>query len=256
MHLTERDFDLLRYLMEQGVATARQLTQRFFPTKGAFHKRICALVKEQLVESVPVTAMKEFSQASYFRTSIDLLGTGRSNMAKHRVYRLGARYKKKWPSTAKLSAVHMWRHQLLVNELRFVFEKAFPDGQFLNDPQVLEEWRLWEHWKSGDFSDVPVPDLTIRSGDRHIAVEVERNLKTETNYFSRFMRYESSQYTHVIYYCESEKVFKTVSKLAKSYEWMACARFGTVHEVYRLMSGWTKLDAFLSEFQWKKERGL
>ncbi len=58
------------------------------------------LIQQQLVESVPLTEMKAFSQMSYFRTSIDLLGTSRSQVAKFRVYRLGERFKKRWPSTA------------------------------------------------------------------------------------------------------------------------------------------------------------
>lgn len=254
MRLTERDFDLLRYLAEQGVASSRQLAEKFFPTQRALQTRVAILAQQGLIESVPLTAMKAFSQQSYFHTATDLLGASRSDIWKYRIYRLGERFKKKWPSTAKLADVKMWRHQLMVNEIRSVFEKKFPDALFLNDPQVLEEWRHWANWKSGDFSDVPIPDLTVRVGDLQIAIEIERNLKAETTYFTRFIRYESSQYSHVLYYCESERVFKTVSKLARSFEWMAFARFGTIHEIYRLMGGWTKLDAFLEERQWRERK--
>lgn len=256
MILTERDFDLLRYLAEQGVATSRQLVQRYFPSHTAFRKRMQALMGADLVESIPLTRLKEFSQPSYFQTSLDLLGASRVNAGKYRVYRLGERFKKKWPGTLKLSGVNMWRHQLLVNELRFIFEKKFPDAQFLNDPQILEEWRLWDKWKSGIYNDTPVPDMTIRTGNLCIAVEVERNLKSESNYFSRFLEYEKSDYTHILYYCESENVFRKVSKLATHYEWMAFARFGSIENVYRIIGGWTSVDKFLAEFSWKNERRL
>ncbi|OFZ80663.1 MAG: hypothetical protein A2583_13595 [Bdellovibrionales bacterium RIFOXYD1_FULL_53_11] len=247
MRLTERDFDLLRYLAEQGVASARQLAQKFFPSVASFRTRIGFLNRADLVESVPITALKELSHSSYFETATDVLGASRQNVCKYRVYRLGQRFGKKWPHTGRLSDIKMWRHQLMVNELRAVFEKKFPRALFLNDPQAIEEWRLFQRSGPADSSDLAIPDLTVRVDDLNIAIEIERTQKAEREYFGRFFKFRDSDYTHVIYYCATERIFKMVSKLARCYEWMAVARFGTIHEVYRLWPGWIKLDEFLSE---------
>lgn len=245
MRLTDRDYDVLKYLADQGVASSRQLSEGFFPNMNTFHRRTSKLIRAGLIESVPLSTMKEFSQMSYFRTATDLLGASRSDIWKYKIYRLGKHFKKKWPSTGKLSDVKMWRHQLMVNELRAVFEKRYPDALFLNDPQVMEEWRLFQNTGARDCSDVPIPDLTLRTNGKQIAIEIERHRKKDIVYYERFQQFERSKYTHVIYYCESEAVFKAVSKLAHNFRRIAVARFGSIGEVYRLHPGWVKLDEFL-----------
>ncbi len=245
MRLTERDFDLLRYLHEQGVASARQLAQRFFPSVRAFRVRVCFLVRGGLVESVPLGAIREFSQEAYLKAGTELFGGSRADIRKYRVYRLGPNLVRRWPTSAKLSDVKMWRHQLIVNELRAALEKKFPRAQFLSDPQCAEEWQFLGSPR--DRSELLIPDITVRDGGIQIAIEVERNRKSETHYFTRFLRYEKSLYTHVIYHCESEALFKLIAELTKRMEWIAVARFGTIHEVYRSWPGWQKLDEFLAE---------
>jgi len=247
MRLTERDYDMLRFLAEQGVASAKQLTQKFFSSAAAFSSRISKLIQTGLIESVPLTTMKGFSQQAYFHCATDLLGASRTDIWKYRIYRLGARFKKKWPSTLKLSDVKMWRHQLMVNELRLIFEKKFPGAIFLNDPQTTDEFKKY-CWKGQSPGSVlPVPDLTVRSKDRFIAIEIERNLKPEHEYYDRFWKYERSEFTHVIYYCESERIFKIAAKILYRCNRIAFARFGTIHEVFRPDIGWNKLEEFLSE---------
>jgi len=98
MRLTDRDFDMLRYLADQGVASARQLAEKFFPSLARFRSRVWVLCHAGLVEAMPITTLKEVSQMSYFNTARDVLGASRTDVWKYKVYRLGPRYKKKWPS--------------------------------------------------------------------------------------------------------------------------------------------------------------
>ena len=138
----------------------------------------------------------------------------------------------------------MWSHQLLLNELRAVFQEKFPEAVILNDPMILEEQRRFEKWNGGAGTSV-VPDLVVRIGDHQIALEVERNLKSHDKYRSRFLRFEDGPYTHVIYYCDSERVFYSLSKFGTHCQGIAFARFGTIHEVFRALDGWMSLDDFL-----------
>src|SRR4051812_28418119 len=111
MRLTQRDFEILEYLAAQGVATAKQLTRKFFPSYQAFKTRMKLLRGVGLVESSPLSTLKELSESSY-RTSLFLVDAPRASLRKFRVYRLGERFNRKWPEVRKLSDLKMWKHQL------------------------------------------------------------------------------------------------------------------------------------------------
>jgi hypothetical protein len=247
MRLTERDYDLLRYLAEQGVASSKQLADRHFPNLSSFWVRINKLSQVGLVEAVPLTTIKQFSQSNYFTTAKDLLGASRTDIWKYKVYRLGERFRKRWPSTGKLADVKIWRHQLMVNELRAVFEKKFPGALFLNDLQVTEELWQFRSFREGNFGRVVIPDLTVQIGERKIAVEIERTRKSENEYYFRLLDFRDGDYSQLLYYCESERIFKTLLKLMSGENWVALARFGTIHEVLCPRLGWMKLDDFLND---------
>jgi len=245
MRLTERDFGILRYLAQQGVASSHQLMRGFFQSQVSARKRISTLIRAGMIESLPLSEIKAFSRLSYLQTGALLTGSGRQGIASCRVYRLSEKIRDQWPSTSKLADVKMWSHQILLNELRAVFQEKFPNAVILNDPMILEEQRRFEKWRTGSTGDLVVPDLVVRIGESQIALEVERNLKSQDKYRSRFMRFEDGPYTHVIYYCNSERIFNSLSKFGTHYQGIAFARFGTIHEVFRTLDGWMRLDDFL-----------
>ncbi len=251
MRLTERDFSILRFLAQQGVASSHQLMREFFQSQVSARKRISTLIRAGMIESLPLSEIKSFSRVSYLRTGTLLTGSARLGLARCRVYRLSPQIRGRWPSTAKLADVTMWSHQLLLNELRSVFQEKFPAAVILSDPMIQEEQRGYGSSKSRS-NDSLVPDLVIRIGDYRIAIEVERNLKSRDKYRSRFWRYEDGPYSHVIYYCDTERVFNSLSKFAAQYEGIAVARFGALHEVFRALDGWMALDQFLRMSPLKK----
>ena len=49
--VTDRDEEIVRFLLSQGHATAQQLAERFFPSLTAFYARISTLKRMGLIET-------------------------------------------------------------------------------------------------------------------------------------------------------------------------------------------------------------
>lgn len=239
MRLTSRDFDLLRFLGAQGVATANQLTERYFPSRKVCIKRLHVLRRGGLIESVPLSALSQVSIAS-FRQAVDLLSLRSEEVWKHRVYRLSPKLQSRSAGGGSLADMKMWKHQIQLNGIRRIFEGLFPEAVILTDPEIRAEWR---RFKVG--SDMPVADLVIRTGGKELAIEVERTRKSETEYFRRFFKYESSWYSHVLYFCESEEVFNKVAELSKRVSKIGVSRLMSPELVYRKEDGFQSLGAFI-----------
>lgn len=239
MRLTERDLDLLSYLGSQGVASGKQLSERFFPSHESFQVRISKLKRQGLIETVPLTALKEISLNS-FRQAMTVMGVPSDGLWKYRIYRLGQRFRKNWNSVEAISDVRMWKHQMLLNEIRTLCESLFPNALILSDPDIRHEWR---RFRAG--ADAVIPDLVIRDGKLEVAIEVERHTKSERDYFQRFLAYRDSAYTHVIYFCETERVFSKVAAEAARIQKIAVTSIVKKSIVYRESTGYQPIEAFL-----------
>lgn len=239
MRLTERDFDLLRYLGAQGVATADQLTARYFPSRTVCAKRLHVLRRGGLIESVPLSALRGISIAS-FRQAIQLLSLRREEAWRYRLYRLSEELRVRTIGAEAMSDIMMWKHQIQLNGIRHLFERLFPRAVILIDPEIRAEWR---RFKAG--AEMPVPDLVIRSDGHEIAVEVERTRKAETKYFSRFFQFESSVYSHVLYFCESDIIFNKVVELSAAFSKIGVSRLLSPELVYRKEDGFKSIFQFL-----------
>lgn len=239
MQLTVRDFDLLRFLGAQGVATADQLAERYFPSRKVCLNRLHVLRRGNLVESLPLSTLREIS-VPCFRQAVDLLALRSEEVWKHRVYRLTPALRSRTSGADAMADVKMWKHQIQLNGVRRLLEGLFRGATILTDPEIRAEWR----WLRAGV-DMPVADLVIRQGNHEIAVEVERTQKSEAEYFSRFFKYESSTFTHVLYFCETDAIFNKVSELAKRVRKIGVSRILAPELVYRKEDGFLSLDAFL-----------
>lgn len=240
MRLTERDFDLLTYLAAQGVATSAQLTERFFPSETRCQVRLHQLKKAQLIESLPLTTLKSVSLGTY-KQAVDVLALSAQDVWKFRVYRLAERLRRRRAGAESFSEPIMWKHQLQLNGIRNLVEKWFSHAIVLTDPDIQSEDRRFRLGRNA-----PVPDLVVRTNQREIAIEVERTQKTETEYHLRFLDYRDSSYSHVIYFCENERLFNKVANLANGIAKIGISRLLAPETVYQKDAGFVATKTFLN----------
>ena len=202
MMLTVRDLQLIEYLSEQGVATADQLVDRFFPSKNAFWIRAHRLTQEGYLEAKPLFTFADAVPSRLLPLAVKLRQAGKS-VQSLKVYRLGEKFGSKESKFLRVTDPVLVQHQIGLNEIRSFLESILPNnGVLLTDPEVrLEESRF------GSTEDVLIPDLVWRSNGKSVAFEFERNLKGKIRYFDRMSRYQSSKYDKVVYFCETEEIF-------------------------------------------------
>ena len=239
MRITDRDFDLMTYLAAQGVATSNQLASRFFGSRGSCRLRLSALMKRGIVESLPLQTLMRHKMTA-FLDSMDIFSTRRLDPSRYKVYRLTERFRHRRLGSDAMADEVMWKHQIQLNGVRTYFEDLFPGALMLNDPEVRREW---ERFPGG--REAVIPDIVIRDGGHQVAVEVERNLKNETAYFARFLSYRDSTYTHVLYFCETEKIFKSVSGLAARFEKIGVSSLLSKERIYQAAHGFISTRQFL-----------
>lgn len=240
MRLMPRDFGILEFLSAQGAATPSQLQERFFCSRMSCDKRLHFLRAVGLVESCSVQELKKVSPTSY-QTVAGIFGIEKADLWKYRVYRLGARFRNRSLGNELMSDVRMWKHQIQLNPLKKFCETLFPDALILTDPDIRQEWV-----RVGGAQDVVIPDLVIRRGKLEIAIELERNFKAPRVYFERFQMYRSSAYTHAVYFCETEVIFKKVADLAANFKKIAVATLLMKRTVFQERTGFQPLDEFLA----------
>lgn len=239
MRLTHRDFDMLRFLGAQGVATADQLTERYFPSRKVCLNRLHVLRRGGMVESVPLSALREISINS-FKQAAQLLALRREEAWRYRLYRLTKELRTRRPGGEALADIMMWKHQIQLNGVRRLFERMFPGAVILIDPEIRAEWR---RFNAG--GEMPVADLVIRRDGQEFAVELERTRKAESEYFSRFFKFESSIYSHVLYFCESDEIFNKIAELSKRFKKIGVSRLLSPELIYRKEEGFQSLHQFL-----------
>ena len=238
--LTYRDLNVLSYLRAQGVATAEQLTQRFFPNSNAFFQRMAVLAQNGHVEGVK---LRDHLNAvpSKFRDFSTVLGRSPGIRYKMSVYRLGRIYKKKNDHATEINTPIFWQHQIYLNDIRSFLEmKITGKGFFVTDPEIRREWA---RYKGG--ADEPIPDLVWRSGDREFAFEFERTNKGDTRYFARLVNLNKSRYVKVVYFAASDSIYSTLVSAAAAFPKIAVAHSSDPEKVFNRLVGVTTISEFL-----------
>jgi|GEM_PF-6801818 len=239
MKLTTRDFEILEFLAAQGAASSRQLMERFFQTRGSCDKRLHFLKTVGLVEACPIAGLESEMKTSPSQLR-EILGVGNSDLWKYRIYRLGPKFKNRRLGAEQISDAKMWKHQVLLNRVRALCEELFPGSHILTDPEIRQE-----AMRLGSSQDQLIPDLVIRLSGREIAVELERTLKSSRIYFERFQAYRNSIYTHVVYFCETDLIFRKVSDLAANFKKIAVTGFLSRKTIFRERFGFQPIQTFL-----------
>jgi len=239
MVLTERDFAILCYLNKHGVSTAQELTGLFFPSYYVFRRRVSLLIREKLVQSMPLRRLKEISSKSYAQASATL-GLPTPRLLNSKVYMLTERIRMNLQSSLNLTEVQMWKHQYQVGRIDGLMRARLPGASVLNDPEIKREMLRYR-----DPKDAVIPDLVFRSDAFNIAVEIERNYKNHDQYRRRFHYYEDSSYSHVLYFCESDDLFDRISERARSYDKVGVVKILNPDLVFQRSRGFVSLSAFL-----------
>ena len=238
--LTYRDLDVLSYLREQGVATAEQLTQRFFPNSNAFYLRMSTLKRNGHVEGVKLRDYLD-TVPSKFRNFSAELGKSPDHRFTMAVYRLGRIYKKKNDHATEINTPIFWQHQIYLNDIRSFLEKKLTgDGFFVTDPEIRREWARY-----GGGADEPIPDLVWRSGGREFAFEFERTNKGDTRYFARLVNLNKSRYAKVVYFAASDSIYSTIVGAAAAFPKIAVAHSSDPGKVFNRLIGVTTISKFL-----------
>ncbi len=239
IRLTVRDFEILEFLFAQGLATPLQIRERFFCSRTSCDKRLHFLAAAGLVESRSVKELKVKAP----RSSVDVPGIleiGNPHLAKYRVFGLGPRFRNRRQSKEFVANPLWWQQQIQINRLKKFCSDWFPGAKILANIDVRQE-----HYRVGGAQDVVTPVLAIRIGNLEIAIEWERSFKSPRVYFERFRSYQSSAYTHVVYFCETEDIFKKVADLAANFKKIAVTSVLMNRIVFQERTGFRRLQDFL-----------
>lgn len=242
MRLTTRDFNILVFLYEQGVATFRQIREKFFVSDSSAWVRLHILTKNRFIASKSISALKDVSQRCFLSAHEIFLSHGSMALSKVKVYQLGDRFQSRFQGNEVLTQVEMWKHQVRLRPIGDLMKREMPDALILTDPEIREQWR---HFKMG--SSELIPDLVIQSETHKIAIELERNLKSENTYFGRFLAYRDSSYSHVIYFCESDRIFKALSQHTARFSKIGVASILSPEKIFRRSVGFETLGSFLGK---------
>ncbi len=240
MKLTTRDFEILEFLSSQGVATPAQISERFFSTKTSCHRRLHVLKSVELLESCSVMDLKTVSSRS-IQSLPEVLGVGKTDLWKYRVYRIGPKFRNRRLGNEFLADSRMWKHQIQLNRMRSHCEQLFPKSTVLTDSDIRQEWA-----RLGGADDVVIPDLVIRKGSLQLAIELERTLKSSRLYFERFQAYRRSSYSHVIYFCETETIYKKVAELSANFKKIAVANLWMKDFIFQERGGFKLISEFIT----------
>lgn len=242
--LQERDRKIIEFLKSQGAATLEQLLI-FFPNYKLASRRIIKLEKAGIIKGyLPVQAVG-FNEIKnkYLPVLLDI-----RLRPSTKIFKLSPIYLGFFTENAKFATRVMTLHQLMLNDVRFYLEKIFKDNLFLNDVDI--------HFMAKTYNNKEplVPDLTIISGHFKIAIELERNLKSKSQYSVRMARYSASAYTHVLFFYSKESYLETLINCSRPYRNIGLVDIFTKDMVYSNAFGKLKLHDWLVKIDELKSR--
>lgn len=223
MRLVGRDIEIIQFLREQGVATSKQLQDRFFVSRDALRTRLSTLVRWGFIESLRLIDHKDIVPSKMVPL-FESMGVKPESRSKYHIYRLGPELRARGDRGIQMTATAgFWQHQIGLSDVRTQIEpllaSEFPDGIFLFDSDLRRE--------TARIGKVDlIPDIVWRYQDFELAIEFERNFKDEMTYFKRFADFERSSYKKIIYFVTNEDLLYRLAKIGKSFPKLGFAVFG------------------------------
>jgi hypothetical protein len=241
--LLARDWELLGYLEQQGFATFPQIKERYFNNHQNCYARLkrlaaCGFVAKSSATNLFLT-QKERAEGKLFPFISEF------NLNPNtQIYYLARKFRAKYAFSEGLLKKEMVLHQLMLNELREFLEKEIPHNTVLTDTKI----RVISRVERGRHEKIR-PDLSFEFGSFKVAVELERTIKSKARYYERFLYYETSLYTHVIYYTTNRKKLEHLIERARPFQKIGIAYLKSPLEVYHNILGFLSLQTFLRKAQ-------
>lgn len=238
--MSSRDWNLLRYVEEQGFVTFGQIREAFFENISTCSKRLKLLCYKKYLEKKPII--------SFFKDDGELLEKGYyfphilnlNIRSQQHIYFIGRNYARGFGKSAGLYKKSMVLHQLILSELRNFLVANIDHKQLNNDPflQILGGIQV------GRNKEI-VPDLSFEYDKVKIAIELERSHKSSLTYSKRFIFFRDSIYTHVIYYYTDESILRTLIKKANFDPKFAFAHYKSPNDLVSNVWGRLSLNEFI-----------
>ena len=240
--MSNRDWDLLRYVEEQGFVTFGQIRQNFFKNDSTCSHRLKVLCYNKYLEKKALISFfkseKELLEQGYYFPHILNLNIRSSQ----HIYYLGRSYARGFGKSSGLFKRSMVLHQLILTDLRKFLMENLDYKQLNNDPML----QILGGIQVGRNKEI-VPDLSFEYDKLKIAVELERSHKNSLTYSKRFIYFRDSIYTHVIYYYTEESILRTLIKKANFDPKFAFAHYRSPDDL--ISNVWGRLS--LNEFVFK-----
>lgn len=228
MTLSDRDLRLLEYIKDQGYVTYQQAYESFFEHKSDFSRRLKQLSMAGALEIKPLKDYFDLSSQSQYFPYILPLGVKKNTQ----VLTLSKRLRRLYPNYDTIFKKDILLHQLYVGKIRNHYAKK------IENSLVLSEYEL--HTFSRHLVDMNRdihPDLAFKKDEVNLAVEMERTTKSFDRYFTKFVHFHDSCYSHVLYVFPDQKSLVSVMKLARIYRKIGFALITNLNEVHSPLYG-------------------
>ncbi len=237
--LNNRDWEVLSFLEQQGYATFNQLEKRYFSSKQHCSIRLKKLRAHGYIETNrPIELFlspQERKEGKLFPYLAEYHFHHRTQ-----IYCLSRAFRTKYAFSDTLLKRQIVIHQLLLNDLRTRLEKEIEPESILNDPKIKVVTRV----EMGRHEEIR-PDLSFESKGFKAAIELERTIKSKSRYYEKFLYYDSSVYTHVIYYITDRRKIEPFLKLTRQFKKIAVGYSREPEELYHNLYGRIDLKNFL-----------
>lgn len=241
INLLPRDWELLSFLEQQGFATFKQLESRYFKNHQNCSLRLKKLMSFGYIESksiLEIIVPKHRQQEGNLFPYISEIDVRPSTQA----YYLSPHFRRKYAFSEGLLKSNMVMHQLILGDLRTQLEKEIPHNVVLSDPHI----KVISKIEIGRHENIR-PDLSMELNGFKLAVELERTTKTRSRYYERFLYYQDSVYSHVLYVTTDRKNIEYLIEQVAPYKKIGVAYFREPFDVYHNYFGLIKLNQFLEK---------
>lgn len=243
IQLLPRDWELLSFLEQQGFATFTQLEGRYFNNRQNCSARLLRLKKFGYIDDIPALDLflskkdqldgKLFPYISEFTLK-----------PATKIYFLSEDFRRKFAFSEGLLKKNMVLHQLILNDLRAQLESEIPHKMVLHDPKI----KIVAKIETGRHESIR-PDLSLEFGTFKVAIELERTIKNKSRYYERFLYYEDSVYSHVLYYTTDRRKIEFLIERSNPYRKVAVGYFREPFELYHNIFGNINIQEFFRKSQ-------
>lgn len=241
-----RDWDLLRFIEEQGFVSYRQIRENFFEHQPTCSNRLIDLVRTKYLSCEPLlNFFQKNKESGYFFPHLLNLNID----PREKVYFLNRNYARGFGKSQKLFKKNMILHQLILSGLRLELQNSIEFKQINNDPIL----HILNGIQPGRNREI-IPDMCFEYDNIKIAIELELTLKAQAKYSQRFSYYRDSIYTHIIYYYSDEAYLRNLIKKASFDPKFAFAHYKTPKDLFSNVLGRISLGDFLFKVQYYKNR--